>query len=149
MSNALKFTFRGFIVISAKIRQTNYCKFLQCRVKDTGIGIKEDDQQKLFKCYGKLESSAQINTSGLSFFTFIQFYAGTGLGLYLCKKLSNLLGGDVFVKSVYGKGTVFTFNIHLTDDPEISSRENLPIPVLEESSLPMLKSIIVWKSSHS
>ena len=75
-------------------------------MKDTGPGIKEEDFQKLFKPF------SQIIEPGKS-------KGGSGLGLHLSKKLANLLGGDVLVKSKFGKGTTFKLVLELKEE-EIS-----------------------------
>jgi signal transduction histidine kinase/DNA-binding response OmpR family regulator len=67
-------------------------------IKDTGIGIAKDDQQRLFKSFCQLDQSSTKK------------YQGTGLGLSICKELCNLLGGNIFVESsVLGEGTTFAF----------------------------------------
>lgn len=68
-------------------------------VEDTGIGIKTEDIDKMFKPFLQIDS-------GLT-----RKYEGTGLGLSICKKLVQLLGGNIMVQSEYGKGSVFTFTI--------------------------------------
>ena len=65
-------------------------KKLEIKVKDTGIGIKEEDKSKLFKLFGFLTSTQEINADGI------------GLGLYICKKIAKKLGGDVTFESEYG-----------------------------------------------
>ena len=59
---------------------------LQVNVKDTGIGIKKEDEGKLFKMFGKLESSAEINTTGV------------GLGLNICKKIVETFEGQIYLE---------------------------------------------------
>lgn len=58
---------------------------LEVQVKDTGIGISEEDKPKLFKMFGKLQSSSTINTTGI------------GLGLNICKNLVEALGGTIYI----------------------------------------------------
>jgi signal transduction histidine kinase len=58
---------------------------LQIKVRDTGIGIRKEDRDKIFLILGKLEATASINTSGV------------GLGLSTCKKLAEALKGDIFL----------------------------------------------------
>ena len=60
--------------------------FLKVTVKDTGIGIKLEDRDKLFKLFGKLESTALINTSGV------------GLGLSICMKIVKEFGGTIYLE---------------------------------------------------
>lgn len=92
MSNALKFTKRGSISIDLKRESSQQ---IVISVKDSGIGIEESDITKLFEPFQQI-SSDLTNT-----------YKGTGLGLYLCKKLSFLVKGDIQVKSELGVGSQF------------------------------------------
>ncbi len=68
-------------------------------VSDTGIGIKEEELGKLFNKYKQLDSG------------YIRKDRGTGLGLVISKKLVELHGGEITVKSIYGQGSTFTFTI--------------------------------------
>ena len=68
-------------------------------VADTGIGISDADQRKLFRLFGKLSSSSKINTSGI------------GLGLHICKKIIETFGGKITLESTLGVGSRFTFSI--------------------------------------
>jgi two-component system sensor histidine kinase/response regulator len=74
IGNALKFTFQGSIVLTTGISYSSEgVPNLQITVRDTGIGIKPEDRDKIFQMLGKLEATASINTSGV------------GLGLSTCK----------------------------------------------------------------
>ena len=73
------------------------CDFIEISVEDTGIGIKPEDIQKLFKEFSQLDS------------VYDKEYGGTGLGLALTKKLVELHGGRILVASEFGKGSRFTF----------------------------------------
>jgi signal transduction histidine kinase len=66
-------------------------------VSDRGIGIREEDLEKLFSPFRQIDMSSTKQ------------YEGTGLGLYLCKKILVLLGGAISVKSEFGSGSTFTF----------------------------------------
>lgn len=92
LSNAIKFTEEGSVSIKAKRMSEEIC----IEVSDTGIGIKEEELRYLFQPFQQLDMSATKR------------YEGTGLGLYLCKKLANLLKAKIEVKSEYGKGSSFT-----------------------------------------
>ncbi|MFQ3574435.1 MAG: ATP-binding protein, partial [Thermodesulfovibrionales bacterium] len=73
---------------------------VEIRVKDTGIGIDEQDLQKLFLPFERIQSHLSIKVGG------------TGLGLYLTKKICNtILGGDISVSSIRGQGTTFIMRI--------------------------------------
>lgn len=98
LSNAIKFTEKGKIEIKTK----SIYNEVQISIIDTGIGIKQSDIVKLFGPFVRLESPLKLKTTG------------TGLGLYITKKLAEeVLGGTIDVKSEYGKGSRFTLHIPL------------------------------------
>jgi signal transduction histidine kinase/CheY-like chemotaxis protein len=99
ISNALKFTERGEIRVKASIDADR--RDITIAVADTGIGIKPEDQTRIFEEFTQLDSPIQRKVKG------------TGLGLPLCKKLALLLGGQVTVESQVGIGSVFTLTIPL------------------------------------
>jgi signal transduction histidine kinase len=99
VSNAVKFTDKGEIKIEGKILEDG--KKLEISVTDTGIGIKKEEMNKLFKPFQQIDMSSSKR------------HEGTGLGLNLSKKLASLLLGDISVESEYGKGSVFTFTFPL------------------------------------
>ena len=92
ISNALKFTPRGTVKVSAHLQDDGTVCFA---VRDTGIGIPADLQQDLFKDFSQLDSPLQKRLRG------------TGLGLALCKRYAELLGGHVGMDSTPGEGSVF------------------------------------------
>lgn len=100
INNAIKFTQKGDILVSAQTRlmTSNEIEF-RCAVKDTGVGIEKEKQKKLFQTFTQEDSSVSRE------------YGGTGLGLAISKKISLLLGGDIEVKSDKGQGSQFTFHI--------------------------------------
>ena len=96
LSNAIKFTPEGGKVdIEADIKD----KELRVSVADTGIGIKEEDMDRLFGAFLQIESE------------YTQKHGGTGLGLILAKALVQLHHGKIWVESEFGKGSTFTFTI--------------------------------------
>ena len=97
LSNAVKFSKPegGTITITTK-KEGDWAKF---SVSDTGIGIKEENLEKLFKTFEQLDSGITRN------------YGGTGLGLAISKKLIELHGGNIGVESKFGIGTTFYFTI--------------------------------------
>lgn len=100
VGNAIKFTDQGNIDIQISAQHINdTTELLIARVKDTGIGISQQDISKLFKPYTQLDN------------TVTRKYGGTGLGLSICKKLVELMDGEIKVKSVEGKGTIFTIKV--------------------------------------
>ena len=100
LGNAAKFTHEGSIHFSVNSKPLEDKKVqLSFMVRDTGIGIKEEDLEKIFGAFDQV--NAKQNRS-------IQ---GTGLGLAISRKLSELMGGTVTVESTYGKGTCFTITL--------------------------------------
>ena len=102
ISNALKFTERGEIRVTASVDADR--RNVKIAVADTGIGISPEDQTKIFEEFTQLDSPIQRRVKG------------TGLGLPLCKKLALLLGGQVSVESRVGIGSVFTLSMPLYHD---------------------------------
>jgi PAS domain S-box-containing protein len=99
VDNAIKFTNKGFITINCNKEE----KFAVIEVSDTGIGIKEEDQKKLFKPFIQIESY------------LARKHYGSGLGLSICKKLVELLGGTINVNSEQGKGSTFTVRLPISE----------------------------------
>lgn len=100
LTNAIKFTKEGFVemVVNCVVKE-DICRLI-ISVEDTGKGIKTEDIEKLFKKFSRLDEDQ---------FTSVE---GTGLGLAITKHLTNLMGGDVTVQSVYGKGSKFTVSFN-------------------------------------
>jgi PAS domain S-box-containing protein len=97
LSNAVKFTHQGHIAVSA--RPDDRGDGVVIEVADSGIGIKEEDIQKIFDDFRQVDQSSTRE------------YGGTGLGLSITKKLLHLLGGTVFVDSEPGGGSTFTIRL--------------------------------------
>jgi len=93
LNNAVKFSEVGEVHIECRISKD---QLMTC-VKDTGIGVKPEDLDKLFKEFRQLDSGLDRKQEG------------SGLGLSICKKLVNILGGDIWAESKIGEGSVFTF----------------------------------------
>ncbi|MBI1870205.1 MAG: response regulator [Chlamydiae bacterium] len=96
LSNAAKFTEKGEITASARMDQDDR---VNISVTDTGIGIKEEDMIYIFDEFRQIDRGKK------------QKFGGTGLGLAISKRLAHLLGGNILVKSVLNKGSVFTLMI--------------------------------------
>ncbi len=128
ISNALKFTERGEIRVSAVADPSrDEVKFA---VTDTGIGIAADDQARIFEDFVQIESALQARTKG------------TGLGLPLCRKLAQLLGGHVSVSSAPGRGSTFSLTVprgYAADDQPapvelpIPDPQRLPVLIVEDA----------------
>ncbi len=102
ISNALKFTAQGEVVIRAALRAGGEGKVvLEASVEDTGMGIPSAQIEHLFDSFSQVDSSTTRK------------FGGTGLGLAIVKKLCELMGGDITVTSESGKGSCFAFTLHL------------------------------------
>jgi DegV family protein with EDD domain len=97
LSNAVKYTEEGSVELSIDYeRRSDAAIILVITVKDTGIGIREEDINKLFESFTRVDEKRNSNIEG------------TGLGLNLTKKLTDLMRGEITVSSVYNQGSVFT-----------------------------------------
>ncbi|MCH6257085.1 PAS domain S-box protein [Puniceicoccaceae bacterium K14] len=137
IGNAVKFTNDGEIIVYVDCDANESGKHvLKFNVQDSGIGIPKDKQNKLFQSFSQVDSSTTRK------------YGGTGLGLAISKKLSELMGGEMWVESDEGKGSQFQFTIQaleavpITYDPrriEVLSKllksKDVSIAVVEEHSV--------------
>ncbi|MBL1208201.1 response regulator [Geminocystis sp. GBBB08] len=110
ISNSLKFTQQGNIILTGKLISENQLYFA---VKDTGVGMKQDDLDKLFTPFFQTESG-------------IKSKQGTGLGLLISRQFVELMGGDMKVESEFNKGTTFYFTINFTPVSSLASSKILP-----------------------
>ena len=115
LGNAAKFTETGRITLSARREGEGPDGDLVFAVRDTGIGMTEDQLGRLFQRFTQADE------------TTTRKFGGTGLGLAITRAFSRLLGGDIAVESVHGEGTVFTVTLPATM-PEIVREEEVPVP---------------------
>lgn len=103
IDNAIKFTEKGSVTVSARIRQQEEERltstYVEFKVADTGIGIFKEMLPVIFDKFRQADSSET------------RLYGGVGMGLYIVKKFTGLLGGTVEVESEVGKGSTFTITI--------------------------------------
>ena len=105
--NAVKFTTEGEVVLSASLLRTTATGLdLEFRIRDTGIGMTEDQVGRIFDSFEQAESSVARR------------FGGTGLGLAITQKLVNMMGGTVNVESQAGVGSIFQFQISLAPAPD-------------------------------
>ncbi len=98
VNNAIKFTTSGYVRLKIDSQRIEYNEVnLKVSVKDTGMGIKSEDMNKLFESFKQVDTRRNRNIEG------------TGLGLAISKSLVELMGGEIFVESKYGQGSEFSF----------------------------------------
>ncbi|MFZ1518922.1 MAG: response regulator [Ignavibacteriaceae bacterium] len=112
VGNAVKFTSKGNIELSVSLNQDHMLMF---SVSDTGIGISAEDKAVIFEEFRQLDG------------TTARKYSGTGLGLAISKKILDLLGGKIWVASIEGQGSVFSFTVPIKYAQGKRSLEVLPI----------------------
>ena len=103
IGNAIKFTERGYVLITASITETNdTCTSVALAITDTGVGIPSDRIDKVFESFSQVDASTTRK------------FGGTGLGLTICKQLAELMDGDIKVVSTEGEGSTFTLSASFT-----------------------------------
>jgi signal transduction histidine kinase/CheY-like chemotaxis protein len=130
ISNALKFTRRGEIRVKAKFIAEGE-GMVEFSVADTGIGISPEHQELVFEEFAQIQNELQKSVKG------------TGLGLPLCKKLAELLGGSIRLESTVGVGSTFTARlpVRCPVQPQSTVEDNVPLAadvVMDPSRLPVL-----------
>ena len=131
--NAAKFTHQGEIAIRVKVvRKVEYGIFLHFSVKDSGIGISKEQARKLFSPF----QQADLSTT--------RKFGGTGLGLAICRKIVEMMDGELELESSLGKGSEFHFNAFFS----LPLEPVLPIPV-SESVLQGKKALLVDDSESA
>ncbi len=116
LSNACKFTNRGTITLEVAKEAINGNAWMRFRVRDTGIGMTPEQMGKLFEAFSQADASTTRQ------------YGGTGLGLAISRKFCQMMGGDITVESVFGKGSTFTIQL----PSEVVERKIAPAPRAEE-----------------
>ena len=107
LSNAVKFTAKGEVVVTVRALQLAEDRHrFDFEVRDTGIGIPPERMDRLFKSFSQVDTSTTRN------------YGGTGLGLAICKRLVEMMGGDVSAESAVGEGSRFRFSIQAETHPD-------------------------------
>ncbi|MGQ0700372.1 MAG: response regulator [Panacagrimonas sp.] len=107
LSNAIKFTEHGDVLVSVSSTPGDAgASLIRIQVRDSGVGIPPDRMDRLFKSFSQVDASTTRR------------YGGTGLGLAICKRLAELMGGEVGVQSHAGFGSIFWFTLQAQTDPE-------------------------------
>ncbi len=100
LANAVKFTAEGHVSLDVAVESAQQGELIvRCQVRDTGIGIPPERLPLLFQCFSQVDSSTTRK------------YGGTGLGLSICKKLAEMMGGEIGVESEPGQGATFWFTV--------------------------------------
>ena len=132
LGNAIKFTNHGQVELTVNLlRRTQGEVELQFKVRDTGIGIAADQLQHLFLPFTQVDTSPTRR------------FGGTGLGLSICKRLADLMGGQIQARSEPGKGSEFTFTLPSREDttpktPIAHSKEVAP----QKTPMPPLRILL-------
>jgi two-component system, sensor histidine kinase and response regulator len=133
INNAIKFTEHGEIALSADIVESTHDKMkLRFEVRDTGIGMTKEQSARLFNPFTQADQSTTRK------------YGGTGLGLSICKRLVDMMGGQIWLETDPGKGSRFTFTIWLG----VSEQRRKPKRVIPEC-LNNLKVLVVDDNASS
>ncbi|MBF0252955.1 MAG: response regulator [Candidatus Omnitrophica bacterium] len=119
LNNALKFTEKGSINLEISLEKEleGREKILRFTSTDTGVGIPKDKLEEIFKPF----TQADMSTT--------RKYGGTGLGLNICKKLAELMGGEIWVESEEGKGSQFIFTIKIKEGLVAVNNDVTPLPM--------------------
>ena len=124
-SNAIKFTASGQVVISLKMAALadhlrDGLAHIECAVQDSGIGIAPENLDRIFSDFSQAESSTTRR------------FGGTGLGLAITKRLIEMMGGSIAVRSTLGQGSTFRFALALPALPEASAHSAAVLPVARQ-----------------
>lgn len=130
ISNALKFTEQGEIVVTVEQESRENANRLRISVRDTGIGIPEHKLKDIFASFTQVDSSTSRK------------YGGTGLGLTICQSLSQMMNGKIWVESVEGEGSTFILSLNIpvsVEKPDESTQtaadlKGLRILVVDDSA---------------
>ncbi len=129
LSNAEKFTEKGTIHLSAK--KVEASSTIQISVRDSGIGISHDRLPHIFDRFSQVHSKNEWNVGG------------TGLGLTVCKELTEMLDGSITVDSILGQGTIFVINLPLKQVSTTPTLLSTADAVLEPHWLDMKSSVLI------
>ncbi|HSY30392.1 MAG TPA: MHYT domain-containing protein [Verrucomicrobiae bacterium] len=126
IGNSIKFTEAGKILITVEDQSSDRVTTrLHISVKDTGVGILQEKQAKIFEAFSQADGS------------MARKYGGTGLGLTICVRLVELMGGRIWLDSQLGHGSTFHFTIHLLVQKPLAQSPPLPPGQLRDVAIPI------------
>jgi signal transduction histidine kinase len=120
INNAIKFTDQGNVTILSRYLPSK--KAMEFKVTDTGIGIPKELLPTIFERFRQLDNAES------------RMYGGVGLGLYIVKQYTDLLGGTIHVESKLGQGSTFTLRVPSRPTSSSSEHEQLSFPIARQSS---------------
>ncbi|AEF81509.1 response regulator [Leadbettera azotonutricia] len=134
LSNAVKYTHAGHVSLSIKLSERDGKEYIAAIVEDTGIGIKQEDYEKIFNNFEQLDKEKN------------RLIQGTGLGLSIARALLEMMGGALELESVYGKGSTFSAwiplipgDIEKVEKPviveKVYAKEQIPVLVVDDNSV--------------
>ena len=128
IGNAIKFTDKGEIVVKVEqIESDDTSSLLHFSIRDTGIGIADDKHHGIFEAFAQADNS------------MTRRFGGTGLGLTICRRLTSLMGGTLWVESKLGTGSTFHFSVRVSLPPAGSSH----LPAVAPGELRGIRALIV------
>tara|TARA_R110002096_G_scaffold156008_3_gene320461 strand:- start:226 stop:1308 length:1083 start_codon:yes stop_codon:yes gene_type:complete len=127
IGNAIKFTENGEVTISVDMLKTEEQDLVYIRVSDTGVGISEEDQGRLFQRFEQIENERIVTST-----------KGTGLGLAICKQLVQVMGGEIGVESELNKGSTFWFKIPVSIVDGVANKAGAALEKIDVPSLRIL-----------
>ena len=139
LSNAIKFTEQGFVLVALeRLGGAEGGERVCLRVTDTGIGVSAEQQQRLFQAFSQAEGSTTRR------------FGGTGLGLVICRRLAELMGGQVTMESTVGAGTTMRLLLTLPEgavaDLEATAEEAAPPASFQPRPLPTVAQALAERS---
>jgi CheY-like chemotaxis protein len=126
LSNAAKFTHRGRVGLEVFPLRLSGEDWIEFAVADTGIGLTEEQQRRLFQSFSQADPSTSRK------------YGGTGLGLVISRRFAQMMGGDIQLQSEFGKGSVFTVRLPRVSGPARPAPGHAPAASSEPAVSPLV-----------
>ena len=137
MGNAPKFTEEGEIELSLEVEEETESQVkLHAKIRDTGIGIPEEQLEEIFEAFKQADGSTT------------RMYGGTGLGLSICKRIATLLNGDVWAESKQTEGSTFHFSAWMKKSDEKKSKRYKPVSLSGRTAIIVDDNLTNLKIAH-